>query len=172
MAESSYITCNGLYSNPSNCNNFKSNYGHITKYLSLAKKALTVAEAIDIYVQQLNEKMLLGEDDLSCLVNETKSIISKMNTLYPCIHLRTTKKARPVKWDNDFRKKLATGLYLLTPQIPCGLGVVKLECCLFILCENYCDICEIKLTNEYIEKWCCIAQHLRTIAKYLNEYFC
>ena len=176
--------CNGLFTDRSKCNPFKNNIVLKTKYLGLANKALTVAEALDIYVTALTERLTLGELTLACLVNETESILNKMNTLFPCIYVVDKCNNTIIKnwkWGGVEEYVFPTGLFLLTPESHCGLGPVRIDCCPLNLYEsdeeayNFSSpssICEINLTQHYIDIWCCAAQHLRTIAAFIQEYYC
>ena len=179
--------CNGLFTDRSDCNPFRTNMVLKTKYLGLANKALTVAEALDVYVTVLTEKITSGENTLVCLVNETLSILHKMNTLFPCIYAVNkcdNQIMRTWNWSANDGQPLPTGLFLLTPESHCGLGPVRIDCCPanffnveggdeipydFSTAESICDI---KLNQRYIDLWCCTAQHLRSIAAFIQEYYC
>ena len=181
---------NGLFTDRSKCNSFNSNIVIKTKYLGLASQALTVAEAIDNYIIELTDKFANGETTLVLLVNETQSILCKMNKLFPCIHVRnkcTNEIIKDWKWSDTLTSgedTLPTGLFLLTPETPCGLGPIRINCCPANFYNLDIDgnpvpfdystptgICEIELTQHYIDLWCCTAQHLRSIKAFILEYF-
>lgn len=70
----------------------------------------------------------------------------------------------------------ASGLFILTPRTPCGLGTFKIGCCPIILSNlDFTDsstIAEIRLSQSYINLWCCISQNLRQIDHFFKDYFC
>lgn len=173
--------CNGIFTDRSCCNPFKNNSVFKGKYTSIANQSLSIAEAIDVYVNELTEQFVALSNSESPnlleanLVSETKSILNKMNNIFPCINLRYVMNGTPVtNWFSDFTQTNATGLYLLTPESPCGLGSIKIHCCKVNVSQNFTEelLPSVQLTQNYIDMWCCIAQQLRAIATFIQDYFC
>lgn len=71
-----------------------------TKWLTASRNALTVAEQIDTYVEQLTIALNNGQTDLSLLVNETTTVLNSLNSLLPCIQLKKKDGTVITNWFN------------------------------------------------------------------------